>query len=242
MNRRFDVILIAGCAAVAAAGFVMLQVMAPAQPAPSAAVRSATPAPPAPVPPPSRPVAPPAEPRARAPVAAASAPPNAPPVTGTLRIETDVPGASVFIDRVYMGTTPITVPNVTPGEHRLNVSADGYDGYAENITVAAGPRDITIAFKEVRLNETMTVVHKHGIGSCTGTLTATPQGLRYDTTDRDDAFTAALSDLVTWDVDYLAASLRVKLRNGKTYTFTHADKNADRVLVFHREVEKARRR
>src|SRR5262245_1421952 len=59
---------------------------------------------------------------------------------GTLRIETDVPGAQVFIDRQFIGTAPLTAENVKPGPHRVNVTAEGFDGTAQTIDVEPGPR------------------------------------------------------------------------------------------------------
>ena len=43
-------------------------------------------------------------------------------------------------------------------------------------------------------------------------------------------------------MDYLQKNLRVKLRGGKQYNFTDPDGNADRLFVFHRDVDKARER
>jgi hypothetical protein len=94
----------------------------------------------------------------------------------------------------------------------------------------------------VRLDARVDVIHKHGIGSCRGRLVATPQGLRYETTHKDDQFTATLLDLDTFQVDYLEKNLRVRLRRGKQFNFTDPDGNADRLFVFHRDVEKARDR
>jgi hypothetical protein len=71
---------------------------------------------------------------------------------------------------------------------------------------------------------------------------ATPQGIRYETSNRDDQFTSPLLDLETFQVDYLEKNLRVKLRRGKQFNFTDPDGNADRLFVFHRDVEKARER
>ena len=73
-------------------------------------------------------------------------------------------------------------------------------------------------------------------------MIATPQGVRYETTDKNDAFTAALLDLETFQVDYLNKNLRVQPRKGKRYDFTDPEGNADRLFVFHRDVEKARER
>ena len=58
----------------------------------------------------------------------------------------------------------------------------------------------------------------------------------------DDAFTAPLTALDRFEVDYLAKNLKVKLLKGKRYDFTDPDGNADRLFVFQRDVEKARER
>lgn len=181
-------------------------------------------------------------PNSDAPAAAVTAAPEPEsPTLGTLRIDSDVAGANVFIDRQHVGVTPVTVPDVTPGPHRLNVSVAGYDPVSEPIEVAAGPRDITLKFKEVRLNRKIDVVHGHRMGSCKGVLIGTPQGLRYDTVDKNDAFSVALVDIETLQIDYLEKRLRIAVR-GKRYDFTDPEGNADRLLTFHRDVEKARDR
>lgn len=174
--------------------------------------------------------------------APAPAPAEAAPETGTLRIDADIAGAQVFIDRQYVGTTPATASNIKPGSHQLNVSVEGYDGIVQTIDVEPGPRDITLRFKEVRLDLKIAVVHKHRMGSCQGRLIATPQGIRYETTGKEDAFSASMNDLETFQVDYLEKNLKVKLRKGKQFNFTDPDGNADRLFVFHRDVEKARER
>lgn len=132
---------------------------------------------------------------------------------------------------------------MAPGPHRLNIVAPGYESIAENVDVQPGPRDLQFNFKEVHLDAAIAVVHKHRLGSCKGRLVATPEGLRYDTDDKDDRFSLALSDIEVFEVDYLAKVLRVKLAKGKRYEFTDpGSANADRLFVFHRDVEKVRRR
>jgi hypothetical protein len=177
-----------------------------------------------------------------APAADAPAPVAAAPELGTLRIEADVPNAQVFIDRQFIGTAPVTAEGVKPGTHTLNVSAEGFEGISQTLDVEPGPRDVTVRFREVRLNATLAVVHKHRMGSCTGQLVATPQGIRYDTDDKDDRFSATLADLETFAVDYLDKNLKIKLRKGKQFNFTDPDGNADRLFVFQRDVDKARQR
>jgi hypothetical protein len=164
------------------------------------------------------------------------------PDAGTLHIETDVPNAQVFIDRQFIGTAPVTAANVKPGTHQLNVSAEGFEGIARSIEVEAGSRDLMIRFREVKLDTRAAVVHKHGIGSCRGELVATPQGLEYVTDNKDDRFMVPMADLEQFAVNYQDKNLRVKVRRGKQYNFTDPDGNADRLFVFHRDVDKARQR
>jgi hypothetical protein len=218
--------------------------------APAASVEAPAPEPGAtPAPEPAAPIADaPRTPRraaAPAPEAATEAPAptaEAAPEMGTLRIEADVPGAQVFLDRQFIGAAPVTAQNVKPGTHQLNVSAEGFESVAQSIDVAPGSRDIAVKFREVRLDVRLDVVHRHGIGSCRGSLVATPQGIRYETGNRDDQFTSPLLDLDTFQVDYLEKNLRLKLRRGKQFNFTDPEGNADRLFVFHRDVEKARER
>jgi hypothetical protein len=180
--------------------------------------------------------------RAPKPVSPEAAPAEAaaPLESGTLRIDADVPKAQVFIDRQFVGTTPLTAQDVKPGPHQLHVTAEGFDGIAQTIDVEPGPRDLSFRFRDVRLDAALAVVHKHRMGSCQGRLVATADGVRYETADKDDAFSAPLSDLETFQVDYQAKNLRIKLKKGKQFNFTDPDGNADRLFVFHRDVEKAR--
>ena len=105
----------------------------------------------------------------------------------------------------------------TAGSHRINVSAEGYDMYGETIELAAAPRDVMVRFKEVRLDERLDVVHKHGVGSCRGRLLATTAGLRYEADKAGDSFEAAFASLEPLQLDYLGGNLRVKQRGGRTY-------------------------
>jgi hypothetical protein len=244
-------VAIAACCVVAAAVIVLVlrssgppeeatieQPVAPPRPAPrtGAAPR------PAPGDDSAPPVEEPAETVTDAPPPSAAAAPAPSPELGMLRIDADVPGAQVFIDRQFVGAAPVTADNLTPGTHQLNVSAEGFESIAMPIEVAVGPSDMMIRFREVRLDSVIDVVHRHGVGSCRGRLIATPSGLRYDTSNRGDAFTTPLQTLETFQVDYLEKNLRVKLPKGRQFNFTDPDGNADRLFVFHRDVERARDR
>ena len=170
------------------------------------------------------------------------APAPAPRATGVLRVRSDVSGASVFLDRKFLGTTPLDVDGLAPGAHRLNVSADGYEGHAQAIDIGDAPAEVDVRFKEVRLSAAVPVVHKHGVGSCSGRLLADTAGIRYETSNASDAATIAFADLETFAVDYLKKNLRVKKRGGRTWNFEDPGGQADPLFVFHRDVEKARAR
>jgi PEGA domain-containing protein len=252
MNNRLVVIL--GALAVIVAGSIAWYSSmhhAPAaevsRPAPAAAPPMARTEPAAPASAPDAAAAPAATaPRTRrnaAPKDAAPAEPEPAAAMGTLHITSDVAGAQVFIDRNYIGVAPVTSPEMALGSHRINVVAQGFDSIAENVDVEAGARDLQFNFKEVRLDASVDVVHKHRLGSCRGRLVATPSGLRYETNDKDDRFTLPLAEIEQFDVDYLAKTLKVKGTKGKRYEFSDPTAaNGDRLFVFHRDVDKARQR
>ena len=171
-----------------------------------------------------------------------TAPAAASRTAGVLRVRSDVPGASVFLDCRFLGTTPLDVDGLAAGSHRLNVSAEGYEGHAQAIEIGEAPAEVEVRFKDVRLNAAVPVVHKHGVGSCSGQLVADSAGLRYETANREDAFTLRFEDVDIFVVDYLKKNLRVKKRAGRTWNFEDPKGQADPLFVFHRDVEKARAR
>ena len=238
-------------AAAAIAFIVTREAPAPDGPSPVAGA-SATP-PPVAVPPPE-PVATAPEPAATAPPSAKKAPAAkkaepvsvAEPAVGTLAtliLDTDVPGASVFINREFVGTTPLRLAKLEPGPAQLKLTADGHDGIERSVDLAAGDNPLTLRFREVRLNKRIPVAHKHGMGGCEGTLAATVDGLAYDTSNKGDAFNLPYAQVESFTVDYLEKNLKVKQKGGKTWNFTDKTaSNADALFVFHRDVEAARKR
>ena len=188
---------------------------------------------------PARPTRPaPARPAPPAPVTVAPETPT----TATLHITSDVPGAQVFIDRQFIGAAPVTAEDVAPGSRQINVSAPGYEGVAETLDVSPGSRDVLISLKTIRLDQSVAVTHKHRIGSCTGRLTATPDGLRYATGNKDDGFAVPLTGLEAFTVDFAAKTLKVKVKGGRTYDFTDQSGKAEPLYFFHQAVDKARQR
>lgn len=175
---------------------------------------------------------------ARLPSQPAPPPPAAPPGPPPLRVEADVADASVFVDRRYVGKAPLELRDVTPGSHRVNVSAEGYELHGRDVEVGTQPVLVSVRFKEVLLDESVVVVHKHGFGSCRGRLRASPAGLAFQAEDGKDSFEAPRTG-VRISVDYLKKNLRVEVAEGRTYNFTLAGPNADPLLVFQRAATSA---
>jgi hypothetical protein len=181
-------------------------------------------------------------PGAAAPSAPATKKAEPAPATATLILESDTPDTTVFMDRAFLGTAPQTLRDVSPGEHQLIFSPTGQDSIRMTVDVQPGTKTIVARFREMQLSEAVEVVHKHALGSCRGTLKASPNGLTYDTKHAEDAFTAPLTNLDVFAVNYVEKNLKVKLKGGKTYTFTEPDGTADKLYAFHQAVEKARQR
>jgi hypothetical protein len=158
-----------------------------------------------------------------------------------LRVASDVPGASVFLDRRYLGTTPFETTEVPPGRHRINVSLDGHDGFVTDIEIGDEPIVVDVRFLEIWLDTSVAVTHKHRFGSCEGVLHANLDGIHYETTD-DDAFSIPLAEIELHEMNYLEHTLTLKRRAGRTYNFTDERDTADPLFVFHREVEQVRER
>lgn len=246
-GRGSVVRVLAALAVVIALGAAMAWWLRPL-PAPATSPTSAQPAPastPTPEPEtsataPTRPAPKAARPEPQAELPTEAPPPAPKPI---LRVKSDVDGAFVFVDKKFVGKTPLETSEVPTGRHDVNVSAEGYEGVAQGIDVGeTGVTDLHIPLKLVRLDASVAVVHKHAIGSCDGTLRADPNGLRYDTANKDDAFALPFSDLEVFTVDYAQKTLRVKKRGGRTWNFTTRATNADPLLSFQHEVDKARAR
>lgn len=164
------------------------------------------------------------------------------PTTGTLRIDSDVRGADVFVDNAFVGRTPVVIEGVAPGRRKINVSAEGYDTAGGFHDIAAGPSELTIPVRVIRLDRRVAVRHRHGVGGCEGVLSASPEGLRYETAHADHAFRATLTALQTFSADYLEKNLEV-VTGGRRYNFTVAGgATVDDLYGFYQDVEKVRRR
>ena len=168
---------------------------------------------------------------------------TAAPTLATLVLDSDVPGASVFVNREYVGTTPLRLDRLEPGAKQLKLTADGYEGIERAVELSAGNNPVTVRFREVRLNKRMAVNHKHGWAAAKGPWSLPWMGSPTKRRTRTTLSSCAYAQVETFLVDYLEKNLRVKQKSGKTWNFTDkAAANADALFVFHRDVEAARKK
>jgi TonB family protein len=80
-----------------------------------------------------------------APSAAATAVPSAPPATmavppmeGTLHVETEPAGATVTVDGVVRGTSPVDVTGLAPGPHEVKIEQAGFAEAVQTVEISAG--------------------------------------------------------------------------------------------------------
>lgn len=68
------------------------------------------------------------------------------PTTGTIRVDVDVPGATVSIDDREVGTSPVALPLTYPqGEHIVEVRMDGRIPFRARVRVDAGSNVVAVA-------------------------------------------------------------------------------------------------
>jgi hypothetical protein len=157
-----------------------------------------------------------------------------------------VDGAYVFLDRKFLGSTPLVTRDVAPGTYQLNVQTQGRPPVVRTIDVAAeGPTEVSVTLAQApaaatQVSAAVAVVHQHRVGSCEGTLRATGTGLRYDTPHKD-AFSLPFAEVETFVVEYEDKRLRLAQRGGRTWNFTTRTPDADPLFVFHRDVEALRK-
>ncbi len=66
--------------------------------------------------------------------------------TAALRIESTPPGAAVFVDRMRVGSTPLTV-ELELGEHAVLIERTGYQRYETHVTLAATAKTLSVVLK-----------------------------------------------------------------------------------------------
>jgi hypothetical protein len=71
-------------------------------------------------------------------------------VVGSLEILSEPSGSRVFLDGKEMGQTPLSLPAVRVGQHRIRVSREGYEPYEEQAGVRQGKNRVSASLKRLR--------------------------------------------------------------------------------------------
>lgn len=67
---------------------------------------------------------------------------------GTLQVDSRPRGARVFVDGRLVGTTPLSVPDVSPGVRAVRIDLNGYQRWVASVNVAPGSRQRVAASLE----------------------------------------------------------------------------------------------
>ncbi len=76
------------------------------------------------------------------------APPAPVATTGSLVIESRPAGARAFLDGQDIGTTPVSLPDVAPGPHRVRIEMAGFSPWVTMAEIKAGVRSRVAASLE----------------------------------------------------------------------------------------------
>jgi len=79
---------------------------------------------------------------------AGSAPATAGASVGALFVDSRPAGASVFLDGLAVGITPLSLPQIAAGDHAIRLERDGYRRWSSSIRVAGGQRQRVAASLE----------------------------------------------------------------------------------------------
>ena len=64
--------------------------------------------------------------------------PSPNPATGAIFAQSTPEGASIYVNGVYQGTSPLTIAALSPGTYTLKAALSGYDNDVQRVTVNAG--------------------------------------------------------------------------------------------------------
>lgn len=71
------------------------------------------------------------------------------PLLAKVRIETEPPGAKVFLDRRFVGVSPVVVPEVEVGEHELVVELEGYGRVERKVEIRPGEQKVSVILESL---------------------------------------------------------------------------------------------
>jgi diacylglycerol kinase family enzyme len=79
--------------------------------------------------------------------------------TGTISITSEPSSANIYLDGEYQGTTPKTISDVPPGDHKIELKKSGYEDWSASVSVKADETEsVSAGLKpETEIQETGTI-------------------------------------------------------------------------------------
>jgi hypothetical protein len=66
--------------------------------------------------------------------------PSVQPTTGSLEISSTPQGSEIYLDGVYRGTTPSTIPEVSNGTHKIELRYREYNSWSKSVEIQRGSK------------------------------------------------------------------------------------------------------
>jgi hypothetical protein len=57
-------------------------------------------------------------------------------------------GAQIILDGRSIGKTPMTIPDVAPGDHNIRLELDGFKGWTTTVGVKGGPTRVAASLEQ----------------------------------------------------------------------------------------------
>ncbi|PYE55805.1 PEGA domain-containing protein [Deinococcus yavapaiensis] len=140
--------------------------------------------------------------------------PQAPARTGSITVNTNVPGATVYINDREVGDSGSTFPNLAAGTYRVRISAPGYTDINQTVTVRAG---VTVNVNVTLQAQRATLTIRSNVNGARVFVNGQEQGVI-----RNGALTLTLNrddyQIVLVAPGYAAGVSQVQVVNGGTIT------------------------
>jgi hypothetical protein len=91
--------------------------------------------------------------------------PTPPPAYGIITVISEPKSATVYVDNVIRGISPLTLDAVPNGPHTVLLRLEGYQDHEETVTVMADARQVTADLVPAGSTPTVTAVQTHGTGN-----------------------------------------------------------------------------
>lgn len=152
------------------------------------------------------------------------------PLPAKLVVET-LPGAQVSLDGRAAGQANsqgrLEVDQLTPGQHAVQVALTGFQDYKQSVSLLPGGSTTFSA----GLLYVIYVVHRHPVGSCSGTLIAGRGRIEYRATSGNHSFDQPSSEIKDLGPAHFENAFYIEMKGAKRFFFRSASPDYDLRMV-----------